>query len=69
MKCIKCDGEMEKGIIVPKPAFGWFKSTNLKLVWGSKLKMSMLTGVTYENEQLVHTYKCKKCGYLESYAV
>lgn len=57
MKCPKCNEEMVKGFV---------KSPNgsPEEVWGSKI--SLLGGV--EDKILVDTYRCKKCGYLESYA-
>ncbi len=57
MKCQKCGGEMEEGLM---------KTPNMSPneVWGTKVN---ILGYL-ENKKEVKTYRCKKCGYLESYA-
>lgn len=57
MKCPKCKNEMVKGFV---------KSPNgsPEEVWGTK--SNLLGGV--EDRKEVETYRCEKCGYLESYA-
>jgi hypothetical protein len=57
-KCAKCEGEMEEGILKPKGGAP-------TLEWGSNVNW---TGVGVKNATDVTTYKCKNCGYLESYA-
>lgn len=61
MKCPKCNNEMEEGLIVDK-------TTDLSIPgkqnWGKGIKF--VWGI--ENRKDVITYRCKKCGYLESYA-
>lgn len=63
MKCSKCQGEMEEGMLVDMQGTGIAG----KQSWGTSLKWGgMLAGVN--NSHDVKTYKCKSCGYLESYA-
>jgi len=57
MKCSKCNGEMEKGLVKPK------RGTPTE-VWGTKLN---IIG-DLDNSIDVITYRCQKCEYLESYA-
>lgn len=60
MKCPKCEGEMELGIIADrsgsydKEAAQWAKGKYL--------------GWFLKDAQNIKSYRCKKCGYLESYA-
>lgn len=58
LKCVKCGGEMEKGFSIDNAYIGWFQ-----LRWVTK--MGIFSG---ENEKKIDTYRCKSCGYLESYA-
>lgn len=67
-KCPKCGGEMENGVLTNRNYPIPFKALNRQLVWGSKLIEKLIGPVTLEKETLVKTYKCKTCGYLESYA-
>lgn len=71
MRCAKCNGEMEKGLIMPQPAFGfgWQRKIAMTLIWGKNVKRYLWSGLSYEYGGKVETHKCKKCGYLESYAV
>ena len=59
-KCPKCGGEMEEGIATNKNANGHFI-----IEWGTKT-----SGVlkNLENARQTLTYRCKSCGFLESYA-
>ncbi len=58
MECPKCSSEMEEGMARPNGAYvgtaKWGKGIN----WVGNMK----------NGLDVITYRCKKCGYLESYA-
>jgi hypothetical protein len=59
-KCQKCQNEMEKGVARPE---GGYTSSNIK--WGKE-------GIDFlgrtKNGIDVDTFRCKSCGYLESYA-
>lgn len=64
MKCPKCDNEMEEGFI---PDSGWFggpASTNLGWKPGKEASFSNIFGKKIK----IEAYRCKNCGYLESYA-
>jgi DNA-directed RNA polymerase subunit M/transcription elongation factor TFIIS len=66
-KCSKCQTEMEVGYIMDrghnnaKAPATWVEGEPVRsLWWGTKIS---------GKEQLqVHTFRCPKCGYLESYA-
>ena len=61
MKCSKCQGQLEEGFI-PDSQFGpefWVAGEN-----PSFLKRFL----GYKNKLLITTYRCTKCGALESYA-
>jgi hypothetical protein len=57
MKCPKCEGEMEVGIVKTKGGAP-------EQEWGSKVNWSKI-GV--ENAHNIETFRCTSCGYLESY--
>ena len=59
MKCPKCEGEMEKGKISP------FQGFNFRSDQESKGIVGFMAGPLVTN---IEVYRCKKCGYLESYA-
>ena len=60
MKCPKCNGEMEEGFIVDKAHLG----VGTKPMWATNIKF--FGGP--QNKHNVVSYRCKSCGYLESYA-
>jgi predicted nucleic-acid-binding Zn-ribbon protein len=60
-KCIKCNGIMEKGL-VPDQEGGLSAYTSPK--WTKKVKLFFWL----EDSSNIITYRCKSCGYLESYA-
>lgn len=60
-KCPKCGGEFEEGVIVDKNYVVEQQQT-----WAAKIRLAGWAGK--ENEVKVKTYRCKNCGYLESYA-
>ena len=62
MKCPKCGEEMEEALIADR-GHGSF---SIKQQWGSNLQLGGFAGV--KNRRDVKTYRCKNCGYLESYA-
>ncbi|MGI9035191.1 MAG: PF20097 family protein [Pyrinomonadaceae bacterium] len=64
--CPKCNGEMEEGFIVDygygitKPS-DWVAGEPVKSIWsGTKIKG--------KKQYKVATYRCARCGFLESYA-
>lgn len=63
MKCPKCGGEMEKGLIADQGYLIAIKSS-----WGSELRMGGILNFGLENKKEITTFRCKSCGYLESYA-
>ncbi|MDA1316664.1 MAG: PF20097 family protein [bacterium] len=58
-KCSKCQGEMEEGII-PTYSLGAIPPS----FWVKKI--SFIKGL--ENKHNIIAYRCKSCGFLESYA-
>ncbi len=62
LKCPKCKSEMEKGLIADQ-------STNLSIKntpdWGTNISFG---GFGLMHPKQVVTYRCTKCGFLESYA-
>lgn len=63
MKCPKCQNEMEEGIALPTNAFN--VGMGVGLSWGTGV--NKLTA-SIKNRRDATTYRCKNCGYLESYA-
>ena len=59
MKCSKCESEMEAGVVASGPA---------NPVWGIKNKpiLGLPNGLNSRREAI--TYRCKNCGYCETYA-
>ena len=66
MECPKCRGTMEEGYIKDE---GYGTAHASKWVEGAPEK-SIWTGVKTrgKNQVQVKTYRCERCGYLESYA-
>ena len=62
-KCSKCNGAMESGLIADK---GHMDAHMTNQIWGTKIKGFLKGDV--ENRRNVTVYRCKNCGYLESYA-
>ena len=66
--CPKCDGEMEEGFIIDYGAYGsqlptdWVEGTPHRSFWHGGVK------VTDRRRYEVRSYRCVRCGYLESYA-
>ena len=64
--CAKCGQEMEAGFVLDRAQgavaqSAWVDGAPMRSIWtGLKLKGHQLLPVT--------TYRCTKCGYLESYA-
>jgi predicted nucleic-acid-binding Zn-ribbon protein len=68
LRCPKCNGGMEAGFIVDQTGDArarvetWVEGEPTKSFWtGLKLKDRQQLSVT--------TYRCDRCGYLESYAL
>jgi hypothetical protein len=66
-KCSKCQTEMEVGYVMDrghnnarKPAT-WIEGEPERSIW-------MGTKIAGKEQIQVHTFRCPKCGYLESYA-
>ena len=64
--CLRCSGQMEPGFVVDE---GYGTRTVTKWVAGPPEK-SAWTGLKMRGKQRmdITTYRCKRCGYLESYA-
>lgn len=68
-RCPKCKGEMQEGFIVDRadsPRSGLVSS------WvAGEPKKSSLEGVDVDGKTLypVQSFRCRGCGYLESYAI
>ena len=67
-QCPKCSGEMEGGFLVDHTDYAsarvetWVEGAPTKAFWtGLKIKDRPQLSVT--------TYRCERCGYLESYAL
>ena len=67
LECPRCRGEMEAGYVMDRGDYNmpsvpqWVEGTPEKSVW---------TGLKTKNRDVlpVTTYRCERCGYLESYA-
>jgi hypothetical protein len=66
LDCPRCAGEMEPGFTIDE---GYGTRTVPKWVAGEPRK-SIWTGLKLRGRQKldVATYRCRRCGYLESYA-
>jgi hypothetical protein len=67
VECPRCRGTLEKGFVMDRAHYSypdrqnWVEGEPEKSVWhGFKTKG--------KESYLVHTFRCEKCGYLESYA-
>lgn len=59
-KCSVCGGEFEEGLVVDRGDY----SIPMPQKWVNKIKLLTLK----DDSRQVKTYRCKNCGYLESYA-
>lgn len=66
MKCVKCGGEMEEGVLIADIVNLGPSIVPTKFAKG--IKSSILWGKTADTKAEVKVYKCVQCGYLESYA-
>jgi hypothetical protein len=67
LECPRCGGRMEEGYLVDHTHGGYLRST-----WVSGIpEKSMWTGLKLQgHEQIpVCTFRCRGCGFLESYAL
>ena len=66
LSCPRCSGSMDVGFIVDE---GYGARTVAKWVEGEP-EASMWTGIKLRNKTShdVQTYRCTRCGFLESYA-
>ena len=66
LNCLRCSGAMEAGYVVDE---GYGTRTVSKWIEGTP-EASMWTGLKLRGKDKldVTTYRCKRCGYLESYA-
>lgn len=66
-KCPKCPGSMAEGFVLDEN-HGWRRPSNW--VAGAPVR-SWFTGTNLRGKQKipVQTWRCTRCGYLESYAV
>lgn len=68
-QCLKCAGTMVDGFVVDKGDYGstsvpsWREGEPRKSFWMGGLKLSETTPLE------VTTFRCRRCGYLESYAL
>ena len=64
--CLRCGGTLEAGYIVDE---GYGTRTVAKWIAGAP-ERSMWTGLKTRDKDRrdVATYRCRRCGYLESYA-
>jgi len=67
MKCPKCGSEMELGVAVDQAATMGGGTRSTGQIWGTKITRGMLS-MEVQNAKFISTYRCKNCGYLESYA-
>jgi ribosomal protein S27AE len=67
-RCAKCGGEMAEGFVINRPMTGqfvmpedWVEGAPVPSIW---------TGTKLGGKERHHvaTYRCGRCGYLESYA-
>jgi phage FluMu protein Com len=64
-KCPKCNGQMELGVIVDQGDHGQCKVNE----WSEgPPEKSFWFGLKVKNPHPIKTYRCRLCGFLESYA-
>ena len=68
LSCPRCQGTMEPGFVINE-SYGSGTRTVVQWVAGEPEK-SLWTGLKLRGKQKleVTTYRCRRCGYLESYA-
>ena len=73
MTCPKCQGEMESGYLIDHShvallASLWARGKPKKHWWFSLQTNNAITRPSPSDQIPVGTYRCKTCGFLESYA-
>ncbi len=77
--CPKCHGEMEEGLIVQHYPQTWLSKSRTRLGWWGTHKREsgqpflkedvvQAAGNSWADQKVVSVFRCKSCGYLESYA-
>jgi DNA-directed RNA polymerase subunit RPC12/RpoP len=61
-KCPKCGGEMEEGMIADGNSVGGYSIPQ----WGTGVNGVIIK--TVDNAHKVKSFRCKNCGFLESFA-
>ena len=66
-RCAKCDGKMEEGFLLDNTDAGrvqtkWVQGAPEESRWGIGVKLKARLQLP------ISTFRCTKCGYLESYA-
>ena len=66
-ECPKCRGRMSEGFVLDR---GAYDSANTQKWVEGEPKRSFWTGLKTDNREayVVTTYRCDRCGFLESYA-
>ena len=67
LDCLRCGGPMEQGFVADKAHYSvpeiqnWVEGTPERSFW---------SGIRLKGKEVlpVKTYRCERCGYLESYA-
>ena len=65
--CPKCGGRMAEGFIIDRGDYG---SSSVSTWQGGEPRKSVWTGLKLAKDEQaeVSTFRCGRCGYLESYA-
>lgn len=65
-ECVKCGGSMEEGFVIDHGDYG---SQSVAKWQGGAPRKSFWTGIKEGDPQVdIATFRCTRCGYLESYA-
>jgi predicted nucleic-acid-binding Zn-ribbon protein len=66
-KCVKCEGEMEKGFMLDRAAGGaalvgeWVEGEPERSIWTG-------TKISDRAKYKIQSFRCSRCGYLELFA-
>ncbi len=67
MKCPKCEGEMELGIV--SDSYGQVGNLQKQSQWAKKVNSVLkIFQAGLDGAKSIKSYRCKSCGYLENYA-
>lgn len=66
-ECLRCRGKMEVGVVLDR---GHYSALAEPQWMEGPVERSAWTGIKTKNRDMynVTTYRCERCGYLESYA-